>query len=87
MNVTKLKLEVRGWAKDDIVPGDLQKICKRSATKLGTLEAENKRLKAGLEIIDAIARNAAKLTSPLYPATIKMIREKVRQALKSGKDS
>ncbi len=42
-------------------------------------------LVGALEVIDAIARNATKLTSPLYPETLKMIRAKAKQALASAK--
>ena len=60
----------------------LNETLEAAGEEMDKLRAENTKLREALESIDTIARNTTKLTSPLYPATIKMIRKKVQQALK-----
>jgi len=42
------KAELRAWAKDDIVPSDLQWLCNATAEIIEQLQAENKKLKDAL---------------------------------------
>lgn len=41
MDAMELCEELKLWAKDDIVPADLQELCKQSAHKLIQLQVEN----------------------------------------------
>ena len=50
----QLYRELELWSKDDIVPSDLQTVCRISAIKLKELQAENEKLKS---IIDKFVRH------------------------------
>ncbi len=45
------KNELRLWAKDDIVPGDLQELCKQAATSITKLQKRIKELERVLDNI------------------------------------
>jgi len=49
----QLYRELELWSKDDIVPSDLQTVCRISAIKLKKLQAENERLKSQLQCTTA----------------------------------
>lgn len=66
------KDELRLWAKDDIVPSDLQELCKQAATSIATLqerikelEAENKRLSRDCGCVESLCDSMDEFGEPM----------------------
>ena len=56
------KSELRLWAKNDIVPSDLQELCKQAAASIAKLQAENKRLREAFGLARSMVLSGEEMT-------------------------
>ena len=69
------KTELRLWAKDDIVPGDLQELCKQAATSINKLQEQIKNLEADIKIKQSVCETIEKELTEINEKLKKQIEE------------